>query len=160
MKKKIGTITLSELTYLSDPCYGTEVWCNNIIDTVPGEYEVFITRSRSKERWLAGRISSIIAIHKDYVKFLKVMPKNNEDKLYCGVDSGTCGIFNAQYYEQTHSAHSVDEDWYTKNVINMNLYKICNGLGAISSSGCGDGCYPVFVEHKDGNAFAIRIKFL
>ena len=158
MKKKIGTIELTDLTFLSDPCYGTEIWCNDVINTIPGAYDVFITRSES--HWARGRISSILAIHKDYRKKLKGMPKNDEEIIFCGGDSGTCGIFNAEYYEKYHTANDVDDDWYDKNVIQMNEYTICDGLGAISSSGRGDGHYPVYAEYDADDAFAIRIRFI
>lgn len=158
MKKKIGTITLTDLTFLSDPCYGTETWCNDVIPTKAGEYNVYITRSESQTT--RGRISSIFAIHKDYTKFLKGMPTDDSKEITCCVDSGTCGIFNAEYFEQYHTEDSVDDAWYDTNVIQMNEYKICDGLGAISSSGCGDGRYPVFAEYEGDDAFAIRIKFL
>ena len=160
MKKKIGTITLTDLTFLSDPCYGTETWCNDVISTIPGEYNVFVTICESRNSWLKGRISSILAIHKDYTKSLKGMPKDNSEDIYCGVDSGTCGIFNAEYFEKFHDEQGVEDEWYDKNVIQMDDYNICDGLGAISSSGCGDGNYPVFAEYKGDSAFAIRIKFL
>ena len=158
MKKKIGTITLSDLTFLSDPCYGTEVWCNDVISTIPGQYDVFVTKSEGY--WCKGRISSIMAIHKDYRKKLGCMPKNDEEGIFCGVDSGTCGIFNAEYYEKYHTANDVDDDWYNKNVIQMDSFMICDGLGAISSSGLGDGHYPVLAEYDGDKAFAIRIRFL
>lgn len=160
MKKKIGTITLSDLTFLSDPCYGTETWCNDVMRTIPGEYNVFVTICESRDSWLKGRISSILAIHKDYTKFLKGMPKDDSEDIYCGVDSGTCGIFNAEYFEKFHDEQGVEDEWYDKNVIKMGDYNICDGFGAISSSGCGDGNYPVFAEYKGDSAFAIRIKFL
>lgn len=160
MKKRIGTITLSELTYLSDPCYGFESMGNDVINTIPGDYYVYITRSENKSEWLQNRISSIIAIHKDYAKTHKHYPNDDSEDLGCAVDSGTCGIFNAEYFEKYHTADDVNDEWYDEHVIQMGEFKITDGLGAICSSGCGDGWYPVFAEYKGDNAFAIRIKFL
>ena len=160
MKKKIGTISLTDLTYLSDPCYGTDTWCNDVIRTIPGEYCVYITRSESKECFFKGRISNIIAVHKDYIKKLKVYPKNDNNTLSCGVDSGTCGIFNAEYFEKYHDDLHADDDWYDQNVMTMDEFKVTDGLGAMCSSGIGDGFYPAFAEYDGDNAFAIRIKFL
>ena len=160
MKKKIGTITLSDTTYLSDPCYGTDTWCNDVIATIPGEYNVYITRSESKDGFFKDRITSLIAIHKDYVKFLKRLPNNDKYTISCGVDSGTCGIFNGEYFEKHHDDLHANDDWYDQNVMTMDDFKITDGLGAICSSGCGDGFYPAFAEYEGENAFAIRIKFL
>ena len=67
--------------------------------------------------------------------------------------------FNAKYGDFM-SPIAKDMEWYDKNVIQMGDYNICDGLGAISSSGCGDGNYPVFAEYEGDSAFAIRIKFL
>ena len=160
MKKKIGTITLTDLTFLSDPCYDTQTPCNDVIKTIEGEYDVYITRSESKDGFYHNRISSVVAIHKDYKDFLKCLPKDDCEDIYCCVDSGTCGIFNAEYFEKYHDENGVNEEWYEKNVISMDEYNITDGLGVITSSGCGDGQYPVYAEYKGDVAFAIRIKYL
>ena len=161
MKKKIGVINLTNDTYLSDPCYGTDTKFNDVIATIPGEYNVYITRSESKDDFFKNRISSIIAIHKDYVKTQKHYPYHRKYNIACGVDSGTCGIFDADYFEKHHDNLGVEDEWYDNNVIQMTDYKITDGLGVICSSGVGDGYYPVYMELTDTNeAFAIRIKFL
>ena len=159
-KKKIGTIRLSENTFLSDPCYGTESMGNDVIKTLPGEYDVFITRSQSKDIVYKGLVSSVIAVHKDYIKFFKGMPSDDKEDIFCAVDTACCGIFNGEYYEKTHTPTDVDEDWYQENVILMDDYKITEGLGVITSSAQSDGCYPVFAEYVGDEAFAIRIKYL
>lgn len=161
--KKIGTITLNEIAFLSDPCYDMGVWCcGGSIKVVSGEYDVFITRSKSKDPWFKGRISNLIAIHKDYLKNKK-LPKT-EITAWCGVDSGTCGIFDIDYYEKYH-ADELNEEWYQKFVCGEICdksaeYRICDGLGVWSSSGCGDGQYPVFCDYIGDKAYAIRIKYL
>lgn len=154
-KKKIGTITLGEKTMLSDPCYGVEdTFCNVIIDTIPGEYNVYVTYTTSK--WDDKCITSIIAIHKDYIK--KYRTPNNEENLSCAVDSGTCGIFNLDYYKEYHSAHDVNDEWYDNNVVKIDDYTITDNKGAITTSG-GDGSYPIYAEYKDNVAYSLRIKF-
>lgn len=164
-KEKVGVITLGKLAYLSDPCYDCKPnnFYNCAIETIPGEYLVYITRSESKSIWLENRITSIMAIHKDYYPKFKAMPKNDREMLWCAVDSGTCGIFDKEYYEKHHSSTSndIDEEWYDDFVCNrMDEYITTDGKGAISSSGLGDGRYPVFAEYSGNKAFAIRIKFL
>jgi hypothetical protein len=164
-KEKVGVITLGEIAYLSDPCYDCKPnnFYNCTIETIPGDYLVYITRSESKDRWLENRITSIMAIHKDYYPKFKKMPNNDREMLWCAVDSGTCGIFDKEYYEKHHSntSNDIDEDWYDNFVCNrMDEYITTDGKGAISSSGLGDGRYPVFAEYSGNKAFAIRIKFL
>lgn len=158
-KHKIGTITLSEETFLSDPCYGYNLGGNAFIKTLKGEYNVFITRSESTDRFFTNRITSIMVVHNDFKNFVK-MPKNDKENLYCSVDSGTCGIFDYEYYKTNHSEKDVDDDWYDKFVINRKDTIITDNKGAISSSGIGDGCYPVFAEYVGDKAYAIRICFL
>ena len=164
-KEKVGEIKLGEIAYLSDPCYDCKPgnFYNCTIETIPGDYLVYITRSESKSRWYENRITSIMAIHKDYYPKFKKMPNNDKEFLYCCVDSGTCGIFDKDYYEEHHSntSNDIDEDWYENFVCNrMDEYITTDGKGAISSSGLGDGRYPVFAEYSGNKAFAIRIKFL
>lgn len=36
----------------------------------------------------------------------------------------------------------------------------CYDMGVWSSSGCGDGQYPVYCEFEGDKAYAIRIKYL
>jgi hypothetical protein len=157
-KKKIGTITLGEKTMLSDPCYGVEdTFCNVIIDTIAGEYNVYVTYTTSK--WDDKCITSIIAIHKDYIK--KYRTPNNEENLSCAVDSGTCGIFNAVYYDDYHYDDGIDDDWYDEMVCqDCPEFRITDEYGAFSSSGLGDGWYPVYAEYENNKAYAVRIKFL
>jgi hypothetical protein len=161
MKKKIGVITLTDITYLSDPSYGTDCAYNDVITTVPGEYNVYITRSESNDPFFKDRISNLIAVHKDYTKQLKHFPNNDKYDFGCGVDSGTCGVFNAEYYEKFHDDLTADDDWYDQNVMTMDDFKITDGLGAMCSSGVGDGYYPIYAEYTGTDeAYAIRIKFL
>ena len=158
MKKSIGTISLGEISFLSDSCYGTYSNLNTTIKTKPGEYKVYVTYCEDKDDFLKGRIGSLIAIHKDAKD--KTFPTDDRENLKCYVDSGTCGIFDGEYFEETHTADDVDDDWYEKFVIPMDNYVITDGKGAISSSGIGDGCYKVYARYENGVATAIRIKYL
>ena len=160
MKRKIGEIEIGEYAFLSDPCYGKYSAHNSTIGTIKGVYNVFITRCESIDDFYKGRISNIYVIHKDYYKKDKTQPNDDKENLHCFVDSGTCGIFDAEYFEKFHTDDDVDDDWYEKFVINMDDYIITEGKGAISSSGIGDGCYKVYAKYDKGNAYAIRIKFL
>jgi hypothetical protein len=157
--KKIGTITLDEITFLSDPCYTTDTLANCVIQTIEGDYNVYITMGTNGD--YKNRITNLIAIHKDYNKKFKTLPKNTKENLWCAVDSGTCGIFNGEYFAEFHT-DTLNEEWYQENVINMDKHKITNGMGVISSSGLGDGYYSIFAEYdikESDKAFAIRISY-
>ena len=111
MKKSIGTISLGEISFLSDSCYGTYSDLNTTIKTKPGEYKVYVTYCEDKNDFLKGRIGSLIAIHKDAKD--KTFPTDDRENLKCYVDSGTCGIFDGEYFEETHTADDVDETYYS-----------------------------------------------
>lgn len=160
MKKKIGEIELGDVAFLSDPCYGTDCRSNTTMNVLAGKYNVYITRSESKSPYIENRISNIFVVHKEIAKTYKKMPTDDKDMLMCAVDSGTCGIFDYEYYKKHHTENDVEDNWYEENVIKMEEFKVTDNLGAISSSGLGDGLYPVFAEYKNDKAFAIRIKFL
>lgn len=159
-KKRIGTIELGEVAFLSDSCYGTNSKWNCTMGVVAGTYNVYITRAEHKDDFYKGRVSNLIAIHKDYYKKYKTLPTDDKEQLFCAVDSGTCGIFDGEYFGEFHSEDDVDEDWYEENVIDMDEFTITDGKGAISSSGCGDGLYKVYATYDKDKAFALRIKFL
>lgn len=160
MREKIGEIVLGDKAYLSDPCYGEHV-CNEIINVIPGTYNVYITRCESLDIFYKGRVSSIFAIHKDYSKKYNKLSADDRENLWCSVDSGTCGIFDYDYFVSTRDDDDVDEEWYEKHIIGrMKDYLITDGKGAVSSSGVGDGTYPVYAEYDKNKAYSIRIKFL
>jgi hypothetical protein len=161
MQKKIGEIELNEIAMLSDPCYGYVNNPNSTIKVVSGKYNIYVTYSESKDIGYEGRITNLIAIHQDYAKRYNKLPKNDKEYLSCVVDSGTCGIFDLNYYKQNHSEDDVNDEWYAVNVIGMGDYNITDEKGAISSSGWGDGTYDAFAEYdKENKAYAIRISFL
>ena len=161
MKKKIGEIELGGKVYFSDPCYGTKVgFFENTLEVIPGKYNVYITRSESLNDFIRDRITNLFIVHKDYYKNFKKMPKGDKKSLSTAVDSGTCGIYDSNYFEKYHTENDVDDNWYDENVIKMDDFKITDGKGAISSSGIGDGCYPVYAEYDKNKAFAIRINYL
>lgn len=159
-KQKIGTIEMGEIAFLSDPCYGTITSWNCTMSMVQGKYNVYITRCESRDEFYKDRISSLVAIHSDYYKTNKTMPNDDKEQLVCAVDSGTCGIFDAEYFEQFHTENDVDDEWYEENVIQMDEFTITDGKGAISSSGIGDGCYKVYAHYDKDKAYALRIKYM
>lgn len=158
-KKRIGQIVLGETAFLSDSCYGTNTKWNCTMKVVSGKYNVYITRAEHKDELYKGRISNIIAIHSDYYRNHKTLPKDDRENLFCAVDSGTCGIYDGEYFAQYHSEDDVDDTWYN-NIINMDEYIITDGKGAVSSSGVGDGLYKVYASYDKDKAYALRINFL
>lgn len=81
---------------------------------------------------------------------------------YCGVDSGTIMIADPCYL--------IDKGWgekdYEKEVVGMKgmTRQIKNNIGAekgvLSSTGIGDGCYPVYAEIVNEGEWGKRVKSL
>ena len=81
-----------------------------------------------------------------------------------GVDSGQCGIFDADYYEE----HQPDDDYYDLNSwyrkvceLTYNNAGITDGLGVACESGYGDGTYDLWVaKDDDDKVFAMKVVFI
>lgn len=153
-KIKLGTEVV-----VSDPCYTIPTWCQIIVNNVlPGYYEPFVKKHDAGD-W-GNRVSMLMCIHEDYV--------GKEDELALawvehagtvGVDSGQAGFFSmASYRNDQHPIEKGEADfsctrgdegdeWYDKmcqrtlGVSHWGSYD----EGMVSSSGFGDGSYPLFV---------------
>ena len=163
---QVGKIKLKDKVYVTDPCYGTDVWCMKYIDNIaPGEYVCFI--KVSDEGTWGHRVSELHVVKESFLRAsdedLNEIPYDNEP-LSCviGVDSGQCGIFDADYYEE----HQPDDDydnlnsWYRK-VCELTYHAgITDGLGVATASGYGDGSYPLFVAEEEDKIVAMKIVFI
>jgi hypothetical protein len=170
----MNQITLSENVMVSDPCYTPDTWCQTKLDNVlPGKYNVEVDKSDEGE-W-GTRVSSITIIHEDYTDG----QVDWDDHSSLGVDSGQCGIFCMTSYRNDELSESIttpdvefslsdyrkDEGgdrWYEK-MCKFTLDKQQWGVydtGVVSSSGYGDGQYPMEVMEDDGKVVGIKITYL
>lgn len=162
---KIGEIVLGPKVMVSDPCYEIGVWCQGIIENVKsGRYNCYVDDGDAGT-W-GGRTYRLLAVHSDYDVYNNVYCDDHL-KFDVGVDSGTCGIFDFEYYKSNHNElgeNNIDQDtWYDINVFEEceNGYNICDEKGVWSQSGYGDGSYNCYVQRdKDGNVVAIEIIFI
>lgn len=137
---KIGTFEIkSGKVFISDPCYDTNVWCNDYYNAENGTYNIYIEKT-DVDGW-GNRISKLIAIHQDHETDNLVF---DEDLGRFGVDSGTLGFFDKRYYDKFHKDETND-NWYDKYVCSCinNTYNFTDNRGVWCSSGCGDGMYNV-----------------
>ena len=170
----MNQITLSENVMVSDPCYTPDTWCQTKLDNVlPGLYNVEVERHDEGTGW-GVRVSSITVIHEDYVD-----DGDWEQHSECGVDSGQCGIFCMTGYRNDELSKSITtptldnpfvlpyndkggDMWYEK----MCHFTLCEpqwGLydtGVVSSSGIGDGQYPLDVMMDGDKIVGMRITYL
>ena len=170
----MNQITLSENVMVSDPCYTPDTWCQTKLDNVlPGRYNVEVEKSDEGD-W-GTRVSSITIIHEDYTDG----QVDWDDHSSLGVDSGQCGIFCMTGYRNDELSESittpdvnfnlsdyghsqVGDKWYEK-MCRFTLDKQQWGVydtGVVSSSGIGDGQYPMEVMEDDGKVVGIKITYL
>ena len=166
-------ITLSENVMVSDPCYTPDTWCQTKLDNVlPGLYNVEVEKSNQGD-W-GTRVSSITVIHEDYEDMEHWGWEQHSE---CGVDSGQCGIFCMTSYRNDEMSESIttpDSDfvlpyndsegdkWYEK-MCKFTLDKQQWGVydtGVVSSSGIGDGLYPLEVMMDKEKIVGMRITYL
>ena len=164
-------ITLSNKVIVSDPCYSIPTWCQTVLtDVLPGRYI-----SQVNEDPETDRCAELLVIHEDYYqKHLDYF-----DHSSCGVDSGQLGIFDAASYRNdaaaadistprinfTISGDAQDGDaWYEKMckiTLGEPLQYGAYDTGVVSSSGWGDGMYPLQVARNDGGQIvAMLVTFI
>jgi hypothetical protein len=170
------TIKLSNNVRVSDPCYDNDVWCKTQLTNVyPGEYNVSVEKSDEGD-W-GNRVSRLSVIHKGYV--MECEDESNwEEHSEIGVDSGQAGIFCETSYRNDEIVESITtpevdfvlsyddgagDKWYGK-VCKFTLTEPQWGLydtGVVTSSGFGDGGYPLdVVRNDDGEIVGMRITYI
>jgi len=170
----MNQITLSENVMVSDPCYTPDTWCQTKLNNVlPGKYNVEVDKHDEGTGW-GVRVSSITVVHEDYVD-----DGDWEQHSECGVDSGQCGIFCMTGYRNDELSKSITtptldnpfvlpyndkggDMWYEK-MCHFTLHKDQWGLydtGVVSSSGIGDGLYPMEVMMDGDKIVGIKVEYL
>ena len=162
--EKIGSIRLGNSVMVSDPSYGVATWLNKEIDGVlSGDYNVYVTIS-NEGAW-GERVKSLTVCHSEY-KPNKTLRGMEKACYHIGVDSGTCGIYDIDYFKSHHNEQTANDDWYIRTVMNGFYEKreqsyITDGIGVHSCTGFGDGLYIAYVKrNKDGQIIQITIKYI
>jgi hypothetical protein len=171
----MNQITLSENVMVSDPCYTPDTWCQTKLNNVlPGKYNVDVQKSDQGD-W-GTRVSSITVIHEDYEDMEHWGWEQHSE---CGVDSGQCGIFCMTSYRNDELSEGITtpdvefslgdyrkdeggDKWYEK-MCKFTLSENQWGLydtGAVSSSGIGDGQYPLDVMMDGDKIVGMRLEYL
>lgn len=166
-----GEFEVNDKLMVSDPCYDVGTWCQGAIDVKSGtwEGEAFIKISDS-----AGvRTWYLRAFHKEHN--LPNEERFNWENLgykeltefTAGVDAGMMAIFNYYDYlkfrEQENSIEPNENQWnkfceeYAPYHNNVENYK---NKGVISSSGFGDGAYPIYARKVDGKIVDVVVEFI
>lgn len=148
---------------ISDPCYTPGTWCAAKLGRIkPGIYNCY---AHMEERGLLGkRVAEISIVHKNTE--LLHNPVWFEVDAEIGVDSGQCGIFESDYYEDVHGSQ-LDEIWYKKICNLTSPFGVIDDKGFVSSTGYGDGSYIAYYHetleddgYKENLIDAIKVVFI
>ena len=149
-------IQLGKRVRISDPCYGTDVWCSGVVDNVKeGTYNVDV--EISDEGMWGNRVKSLTGIHSDYSghSIIEKVP------FEVGVDSGQCGIYDEDYYRQYHDNDDCNDDWYHDICQLTDPFGTKDDKCVVSSSGYGDGSYDCFLlRDKNNEVVGFQIVFI
>lgn len=141
---------------ITDPCYNKDAWCRMTATVKDGEYECRVWRKTKKFQGNNGGIHEdtrvgIIGIYLDgFIPYQRSM----EEIGNIGVDAGLAGFF-------MDKPDYTDEQW---DEICTNCDKGDAWIrkeGFFSSSGYGDGFYPVYAyKNENGEITALEIRFM
>ncbi len=153
-------IKLGKKVRVSDPCYGTDVWCAGTIDNVKeGIYNVEV--EMLDEGMWGNRVKSLTVTHSEYKD---IVCFTEEADFEVGVDSGQAGFYDEEYYQQYHTEEECNDDWYDA-ICNLTLSRAQYGTKdekcVVSSSGYGDGGYTCYIARNDKHeVIALMIEFI
>lgn len=168
MRNALGTFKVeSGKVFVSDPCYSRDT-DGMVYDAVNGDWKATATIRE-------GRVSILTAVTKDKGG------KWERTGLHMGVDSGQMSIFDNRFYKKDSEGKgkcSPTWEYMEKDRDDGAFYGACctltcgetNGTekqggvlehGCVSSTGWGDGSYPLFVKlNKAGKVVGVKVKFM
>lgn len=153
-RKKIGTKHFGGIVDITDPCYDKDVWCRMTAEVKEGEYSCIIWNHTEKDMWGGKEIKTtmvgVVGIYLDGI----IPPQRSMEYIGdIGVDAGLAGFFmNKPDYN--------DEEWsdFCDSIREGNAW--IKDEGFFSSSGYGDGGYPVYAYKHNGEIIALEIRFI
>lgn len=153
MEIKSGSIVCS------DPGYESGCWCAMSLPAVDGTYKVYCTSEDFGKFGIRNTVLEIV--HSEYEDSIGVNEWLQEN--FAGVDSGTFGFFDRQYYDEYHTG-TTDDAWYEEHLMENidQKWEITDRLGVWAEAGYGDGAYPVefYVKPYTSLAVAVKVTFI
>lgn len=159
------SIHLGKSVVVSDPTGDILFFLGVVLRNVlPGDYNVFVEQTNLGRFW--GRRNTILLlVHHKHSKKPLVWKKYRHE---VGVDSGQAGVFDKKSYKDDMSVSHIPwikkkapwkfnennpgELWDTKMsdmTLNSKSGWGCYGSGVVSSSGLGDGNYPIYIARDE-----------
>lgn len=153
-RKKIGTKYFEGMVDITDPCYDRDVWCRMNAEVKAGEYTCYVWRHTDKGVFMNKEYKDIrvgvIGIYLDGI----IPPQRSMEEIgSIGVDAGLAGFFiNKPDYN--------DDEWgdFCGSIRYGDAW--IKDEGFFSSSGYGDGEYPVYANKVNGEITALEIRFI
>lgn len=169
---RVGEFNLSAgVMRVSDPCYAPDTWCAGTFPARPGKWRAEIETS-DEGAW-GTRVASLTVRHESVDDSASPEQRSEVD---VGVDSGQAGFFDDARYADVPGRPDDDSApnprglyWeacrctgydHRDNHTLPRLAGILRDIGAVSSSGYGDGGYPLRLLMIDGVAVAARVIFI
>jgi hypothetical protein len=166
----IGTFSLGTKVMVSDPCYKLNTWCQGVLENVKsGIWDAYI-KMIDTGMW-GVRVAELIAVNSEHCKEHPVIMYEQQE-FEVGVDSGTAGIFDYDYYAKYHTEDETDERWYSTRIFDQFFPThdssgwensiFTDSEGVASSSGYGDGGYDCYVarNYEDKKIIGIKIVYI
>lgn len=137
-----GTIEVTnDKIRVSDPGYKPDTWCNTVItDALSGKYDCYYIE---EDNCIAE-----LRIYHESVALDTVFNENYSSSI--GVDSGLCGFYDEDYFQQININAKTKNDWYDK-IYKIENFDVLDKKCCITSSGYGDGVYDCYVHRNDSN---------
>lgn len=156
-RKKIGTKYFEGTVDITDPCYDKDVWCRMTAEVKSGEYDCLIWRHTDKVWCRTDKLEQIkdvrVGVIGIYLNGIIPPQRSMEHIGDIGVDAGLAGFFmNKPDYN--------DDEWmvFCDSIRDGDAW--IKDEGFFSSSGYGDGCYPVYASKIDNEIIALEIRFI
>lgn len=169
----LGTFSLENDTgglVVSDPCYEDGTWCTHSVpNAASGQWHAFTERADCGD--LGLRIAALEVRHESVADMRTLTWTEAENG--AGVDSGQCGVWRADT-SLGHGEYGEENSFYDRACeatsyppppVSFSSYGLSRGSvmpeGAVSSSGFGDGGYPILVACDDqGRCVAVRVEYM
>lgn len=143
---------------ISDPCYKPGTWCAGTIKAKPGKW--ICDALIGPTNWYT-RVKRLRARHESVSEAVYAL-EFVDTGIDVGVDSGQCGLFDAEKYEKDAFVDSAYE-----KLCDITLGSELSGgiipgrSGVVCESGFGDGSYNALVHRNaDGEVIGIQLVFI
>ena len=141
---------------ITDPCYKRDTWCAGVISDVKnGVWESHIKMDDS--------VAELIAYHKDIKSTTLRIAKWKEQGIDVGVDSGQCGIFDADLYPEGETGNFDGKGSFYDKCCRLTTGGHDAGVldfGVVSRSGYGDGSYTCYTLEDVNGVVGVKIVFI